>query len=91
MSQWRRTHAIPEYTDDHLDPASIAANQAIQRAMAGTGAVFISPIEKLCIASGCLASTQQNGVFHPTSFDESHLTSEGSRVLLERSRSALFP
>ncbi len=91
LMQWRRAHAIPEYTDDHLDAASIATNQVIQRAMAGTGAIFISPIEKLCNSSGCLASTQQNGVFRPTSFDESHLTSAGSRVLVERSRSSLFP
>lgn len=91
LGQWNRSHAIPEYTDDHLDPASIATNQEVQRAMAGTDAIFISPIETLCNSSGCLASTQHYGVFHPISFDESHLSSEGSRVLVERSRSALLP
>ncbi|MBY0468314.1 MAG: acyltransferase [Burkholderiaceae bacterium] len=91
LGLWNRLHAIPEYANDHLDPASIAANQAIQRAMADTGVVFISPIEALCNASGCLTSTQHDGVLHPTAFDASHLTPEGSRVLVERSRSTLFP
>lgn len=91
MRQWQRDHAIPEYTGEQLDPVSFQANEAVQRALKGSGAVFVSPIAKLCNESGCLASTQMAGVFHPTSFDESHLTSEGSRVLVERSRSDLFP
>lgn len=91
MRHWNRTHALPDYTDEQLDPSALAADQAVQRALADTGVTFVSPIAALCNADGCLASTQDHGVFHPTSFDESHLTVQGSQALIERSRSMWSP
>lgn len=91
MRIWNRTHSLPEYTDDRLDPAALAADQAVQHAVTDLGVTFISPIAALCNASGCLVSTQDHGILYPTSFDESHLTAQGSQALIERSRSALWP
>ena len=56
----------------------------------GTGALFISPIETLCNAAGCLVTQQRNGVAYPMAHDESHLTADGSAALVLRSRARLF-
>lgn len=90
LNQWNQTGSVPARTTDHLDPASVAVDLAVKHAMIGSGAVFVSPIERLCDESGCLVSTQRQGVFRSIAFDLSHLTAEGSRALVERSRSALF-
>ena len=91
MLHWNRTHALPDYTSDRLEPASLATDRAVQHAMSDMGVTFISPIAALCNVSGCLAATPDHGILYPTSFDESHLTAQGSQALIERSRSALWP
>ena len=88
LGQWARSHSIPERTDDHLNRASLAIDKVIQQAVSGSGAVFVSPIDRLCDGSGCLASTLRDGSHRPMVFDDSHLTPDGSRVLVELSHAA---
>ncbi|MDE1989058.1 MAG: acyltransferase [Betaproteobacteria bacterium] len=47
------------------------------------GVDFVSPMDVLCNAQGCLISTSP-GELMPLAFDYGHLTESGSRLLLER-------
>lgn len=91
LTQWRESHAIPARTYDHINRTSLSMERVVEQALAGSGAVFVSPIAELCDASGCLASTARNGgILYPVTFDDSHLTAEGSAILTQRSRAVLF-
>lgn len=90
MRQWRETGSIPERTYAHIKPVSLSYDKVVAAAVAGTGAVFVSPIGLLCDAVGCQVSTNEQGVFHALTNDDCHLTAQGSRVLVQRSRAALF-
>ena len=47
------------------------------------GYEFFSPLDALCDDVGCLAGRKVDGVLRLMSFDRSHLTREGSRILSE--------
>lgn len=90
LTAWRQSGSVPERSLLSLDARAVAADRAVQRALEGTGAHFISPIEALCNAAGCLVTEQRNGVAYPVAHDQSHLTADGSAALIRRSRAWLF-
>ena len=90
LTAWRQSGAVPERSLLSLDARAVAADDAVRRALQGTGAVFISPIQTLCNAAGCLVTRQRGGVAYPMAHDESHLTADGSTALVQRSRAPLF-
>ena len=90
MKQWRQTGVVPERTSEYLKPASVSYDKVIERAVEGTGAVFVSPIGHLCTAAGCQVSTFDQGIFHAVTNDDCHLTAQGSQFLVQRSAAAIF-
>ena len=90
MTHWRRTGAVAERSNEYLKSASVSYDKVIERAVEGTGAVFVSPIGHLCTAAGCQVSTFDQGVFHAVTNDEGHLTAQGSQLLVQRSAAAIF-
>ncbi|HSV71498.1 MAG TPA: acyltransferase family protein [Methylibium sp.] len=85
MKQWNRAPAIPERSLDHLDRRAFVADRRVEQALRGSGAGFVSPIERLCNAEGCLAWVEQDGRLQPIAHDESHLGAAASALLLRRS------
>ena len=90
LTAWRQSGVVPERSLLSLDARAVAADHAVRRALQGTGALFISPIDELCNAAGCLVTHLRNGVAYPMAHDESHLTADGSAALILRSRARLF-
>ena len=90
MKHWRNTGSVPERTNDYLKPSSLSYDKVIERAVGGTGAVFVSPIGLMCKAEGCQVSVSDKGIFYATAADDSHLTVQGSDLLIERSAAAIF-
>jgi hypothetical protein len=90
LTTWRQSHAIPERSLVALDPRAVAADRAVREVLLGTGATFISPIEALCNAAGCLVTQTRGGVAYPMAHDESHLTVDGSAALIRRSPQQIF-
>jgi len=90
MTAWNRTNSVIERTFDHLDPSSKALDEAVSRAVAGTGSQFVSPMLNLCNSSGCLVSLRRKDGVHAVAYDNSHLGTEGSIELVSRSASALL-
>ena len=91
LKEWARSRTVPQRSDDYLDRDSLTMDSVVERALAGTGAVFVSPIAQLCNRSGCLVSTQRHGEFQAVMFDESHLTATGSQYLIRASAAMLLP
>jgi hypothetical protein len=89
MTNWNRTRRIVERTFDHLDPSSAALDDAVSRAVAGTGAQFVSPMSKLCDETGCLVALHRQDGMHAVAYDNSHLGAEGSFELVSRSATFL--
>lgn len=90
LSDWRRWGEVPERTGRLLDPRAPVLDAALRDALHGSGAVFVSPMDLLCNAAGCLAAQTRQGVAYPLVHDESHLTEDGSVLLIERSPPRLF-
>jgi hypothetical protein len=89
-TNWNRNRRIVERTFDHLDPSSAALDDAVSRAVAGTGAQFVSPMSKLCDETGCLVALHRQDGMHTVAFDNSHLGTEGSFELVSRSATFLI-
>lgn len=90
MKQWRSTGAVPERTNDYLKLSSLSYDKVIEHAVDGTGAVFVSPIGQMCNSAGCQVSMSDKGIFHSISSDDSHLTAQGSEILVQRSAATIF-
>ena len=90
LTAWRQSDVVPERSLLALDARAVTADRAVRLALEGTGALFISPIDALCNAAGCLVTHMRNGVAYPMAHDESHLTADGSAALVRRSRARLF-
>lgn len=89
MKAWNREQVIPERALDHLNPAASLFDTLVQQAVAGSGATFVSPMAMLCNPVGCLVSIRRGNAFRAVTYDDSHLSAEGSEALIERSRSIL--
>ena len=88
---WNREKEIPERTLDHLNPAASFFDKLVQQTVAGSGVTFVSPMALLCNPAGCLVSIRRGNEFRSVTYDDSHLSIEGSESLIERSRLSLFP
>lgn len=82
LRAWSRSGQVPERAIEGLDPGSLRSDRALRTLLRASGAVYVSPFEQLCDGQGCLATRAVDGVAQPMAFDETHLTAEGSRVLV---------
>jgi peptidoglycan/LPS O-acetylase OafA/YrhL len=79
MQQHGRSGVAPTRLSEGLDPGAGALDAAIESALSGTGAVFMSPHRVLCTELGCESSfVSASGAVLPLMADGSHLTREGS-------------
>ena len=62
----------------------------VRSALSGSPARFVSPIEALCNGQGCLVSIRRHGVAYPLAHDQSHLTVDGSVMLIQHVASSLL-
>ena len=85
LTTWRASGDLPERSRAALNPRAHLLDRAVRDALVGSSARFISPMELLCNGSGCLVTQQRDGVIYPVAHDESHLTAEGSALLIQRS------
>jgi hypothetical protein len=86
---WLQTHALPERTRAYYNTGSARADAEVRAAVAGSGAVFVSPIDELCDERGCLLTTDRDK-WTPLAWDAAHLTEAGSVYLITRSAAAIF-
>jgi peptidoglycan/LPS O-acetylase OafA/YrhL len=89
LRAWERDGQVPERLLSGLDRHALQLDDDLRRAMTGSGARFVSPIEHLCNALGCLTTLTAQGVAQPLVNDESHLTLAGSVALVQRSQPLL--
>jgi SGNH domain (fused to AT3 domains) len=90
LAQWRDSGVVPERMLAPLDSQALAADTQLRRALVGSGAVFISPYDALCNAQGCRTMERRGGLLMPLALDESHLTADGSALLVDLSHDRLF-
>jgi peptidoglycan/LPS O-acetylase OafA/YrhL len=86
---WRQQHFVPMRSDQLLDAHALTADRWIRNAVAGTGALFVSPLALLCDEGGCLLSTDPK-IPTPVAWDTDHLSVAGSRLLADRSVDAIL-
>lgn len=86
LTQWRDGGDVPDRLIKPLDSRALAADQAMNSALRGTDAIFISPYEALCNAQGCLTLQAHAGLLMPIALDESHLTPSGSALFVSLSQ-----
>ncbi|WP_409574805.1 acyltransferase family protein [Sphingopyxis sp. PET50] len=70
------------------DPARKPLDRALARAVAGTGAVYVSMLDLECPRGKCPVLAPDGQPFH---FDTTHFTLAGSRVMVERLPPAALP
>jgi peptidoglycan/LPS O-acetylase OafA/YrhL len=80
---WRRWHVVVDRSTLYLDPNAFAADRAVQGQVAGSGAVFVSPVDSLCDSHGCLLSADAH-VPVPMAWDNDHLSVAGATLLISR-------
>jgi peptidoglycan/LPS O-acetylase OafA/YrhL len=78
---WRRTHALVARSNLYLDDAAFAADHRVHEAVAGTPAIFVSPVSLLCNPRGCLLSADPQH-HSPVAWDNDHLSLAGSSLLI---------
>ena len=83
---WERDGSVPERLLAGLDRHALQLDEDVRRAMVGSTARFVSPIQHLCNALGCLATRTERGIAHVLVHDESHLTVAGSVALVQLSQ-----
>jgi peptidoglycan/LPS O-acetylase OafA/YrhL len=83
MKVWLDTLKVPVRTNEYLVPGSLKVDAMVRQAVAGTGAIFISPIDTLCRQDGCLLTTDSSR-WQPVAWDAAHLTRSGSVYLVTR-------
>jgi peptidoglycan/LPS O-acetylase OafA/YrhL len=86
---WEQTHELKWRTRLYLDPGSAPIDAAIDSAVSGTDAIFVSPMNLLCNSDGCLITTDRKTPI-PLAWDNVHLTAAGSRLLIDLSSGAIF-
>ena len=76
--EWRKDGGtIPKYAMSGLDPATFVAETRVRDAVGGTDAKYISLIDRLCTAKGCLLMADPKHLA-PLQLDGWHLTTAGS-------------
>jgi hypothetical protein len=85
---WRQQHVLEDRTREYLDSEPFAADSLARAAVAGTGAVFVSPLALLCNGRGCLLSTEPHAAV-PVAWDNDHLSLAGSELVAGRALESL--
>jgi peptidoglycan/LPS O-acetylase OafA/YrhL len=90
MKVWLETHALPQRSKEYLNLNSLRADDLVRHVIAEhEGVEFVSPIDALCDARGCLLTTNRSS-WVPLTLDSSHLTVDGSKYLLDRTEGEVF-
>ena len=90
MKLWLETHDLPQRTKEYLDSHSLFADDLVRHLTAqDPGVEFVSPIDALCDAHGCLLTTDKAS-WIPLTLDTAHLTADGSKYLLDRTAGEIF-
>ncbi len=89
MKLWLEKHSLPQRTDEYLTSDSLHADTLVRKSLAGQDVRFVSPIDALCDAQGCLLSIDGKS-WAPLTLDASHLTPAGSEYLLGRTAPQIF-
>lgn len=90
LREWNAAGSVSERSVTGLDQRAPQLDRELERALAGTRAVFVSPHAHMCNSDGCLTSQMRDGRVWPLASDQSHLTVLGSVAFVQRSRNALF-
>lgn len=89
LKLWAQGRPLPERSPAVVDDGALDLDRTLRTAARTAGARYVSPLDALCNAQGCVVSFQSDGRTHAIAFDDSHLTAAGSRLLWERMRPAL--
>jgi peptidoglycan/LPS O-acetylase OafA/YrhL len=89
MKLWLEKHVLPQRSIEYLNPDSLLADALVRKVVAGQDVQFVSPIDALCDARGCLLTTNPTS-WTPLTLDSSHLTTGGSEYLLGRTATQIF-
>jgi peptidoglycan/LPS O-acetylase OafA/YrhL len=77
---WRHQHVLKDRSREFLDSSAFAADAIVRNTVAGTKAIFVSPLDLLCDDGACLISTDPLGAT-PIAWDNDHLSVAGSGLL----------
>jgi peptidoglycan/LPS O-acetylase OafA/YrhL len=89
LQQHARDGSVPTRMREGLDAAAGAVDGAVEHALRGTGALYVSPWRMLCGDSGCDTVSQRGNALVPLVADHSHLTREGSERVADGLQDAL--
>lgn len=77
LRPWEEQPLLADATDVGLDATSLATDARLQAGIAGSGAVFVSPIHVFCRADRCQTFSGPDRR-EPVAFDYGHLTRSAS-------------
>jgi peptidoglycan/LPS O-acetylase OafA/YrhL len=86
---WRRGEGVQSRTAEFLDPAPFAADRLVRSAVAGTQALFISPLDLMCAQGICQLFTSPH-TMATIAWDNDHLSLAGSAFLADRAFKSLL-
>jgi hypothetical protein len=89
MKLWIEKHTLPLRATEYLNRDSLRADELVRKVAAAQDVQFVSPIDVLCDARGCLLTTNLTS-WTPLTLDSSHLTTTGSEYLLGRIAAQIF-
>ena len=89
MKLWLEKRTLPLRSNEYLSSDSPLADHLVRDLAAGLDVQFVSPIDVLCDARGCLLTTNRT-TWTPLTLDSSHLTAGGSEYLLGRTEAEIF-
>lgn len=76
-----RANAV-DRTYKTFNPLAVETDKQLRTIAQQQNVAFVSPIDLLCNAEGCLISTSKE-ILRPLAWDNSHLTEDGSNLLIE--------
>ena len=82
-------HRVPNRTSVGLLPNAGQAERQLREIVAPLGVVYVSMLDILCDADGCLARIGDSGADF-TAWDSSHLTASGSELVIRAAAARLF-
>jgi len=90
LTQWRETGTLPTRNDRYLHPSSWPADALVRSAATDAGVIFVSPMSRLCDATGCMLTLQADGKTYPVAWDEAHLTGQAAIALARQWQAELL-
>jgi peptidoglycan/LPS O-acetylase OafA/YrhL len=86
---WRHQHMLMDRSSEFLDASAFKADTIVRSTVVGTRAIFVSPIDLLCVDGACLISTDPLRAT-PIAWDNDHLSVAGSGLLAHLALPAIF-